>query len=441
MYNSSIRTRRAGISIIEVLTSIVVAMIGVFGVMVLIPFAVKQAQTGLTRDAATVVGHNAHAQFEIEGFKRLALETGLGTPIDPFEFRARWSFHVNPQVIPAVVNKSHFFDHTRQYNQYTFDSAGPFAPTNAANPFQNGVGPVLIDPLYLAAHDDEPAATATIYDGTTGFYYPLRVQDSLVGPAEVIPFRRANLVHITSSILTPQGIVANNFDQAMARRLCRATDDLEFGDPVSELTGPNQVFDVAEVDGTNPGPELVRRQFRGQLSWNALLVPVKDDYANPPPAFGADVGTDSWKFQMFVMVHKDREIYDRNIANPIERNIVVATRVDHTLPAPLTTGVGRNGGTVYLESAMGDVRQDHWVMLVNRPTPPLAANVEVGFETQVGFFRVISYDEGGVGFQPSLTLDGPDFNFDNGQTLVVHLKNVVNVYERTIRWEQKSNWN
>ena len=48
--------RRAGISIIEVLTSLVVAAIGVSGVLVLIPFAVKQSQLGIEKDLAECGG-------------------------------------------------------------------------------------------------------------------------------------------------------------------------------------------------------------------------------------------------------------------------------------------------------------------------------------------------------------------------------------------------
>ena len=55
---------REGISIIEVLTSIVVAMIGVFGVMILIPFAVKQAKTGLDRMPPRL-SPATRSQFEI----------------------------------------------------------------------------------------------------------------------------------------------------------------------------------------------------------------------------------------------------------------------------------------------------------------------------------------------------------------------------------------
>jgi len=48
------RSNRHGLSVIEVLTSIVVALIGVFGVLSMIPFSVKQTQSGLDQDAAVV---------------------------------------------------------------------------------------------------------------------------------------------------------------------------------------------------------------------------------------------------------------------------------------------------------------------------------------------------------------------------------------------------
>ena len=72
--HSKLRNERSGISIIEVLTSIIVALIGVFGVLVLIPFAVKQAQTGLESDMANNMALNSFARYEIEGYRYLVDE-------------------------------------------------------------------------------------------------------------------------------------------------------------------------------------------------------------------------------------------------------------------------------------------------------------------------------------------------------------------------------
>ena len=60
---------RHGLSVIEVLTSIIVALIGVFGVLAMIPFSVRQTQSGLDQDAATSMARNALSSFEASGYK------------------------------------------------------------------------------------------------------------------------------------------------------------------------------------------------------------------------------------------------------------------------------------------------------------------------------------------------------------------------------------
>ena len=77
------------------------------------------------------------------------------------------------------------------------------------------------------------------------------------------------------------------------------------------------------------------------------------------------------------------------------------------------------------------VRKDDWVLMLNRD---LSAGA---FGWQIGFYTVIGYDPNGGIF----TLDGPDFDFGVGQTYLVHLENVVTIYERTFTWEGSSNWN
>jgi Tfp pilus assembly protein PilV len=69
------RRARRGISVIEVLTSILVATIGVAGVMVIIPFAVGQAEQGFDQEAATAFGKNFADEFELRGFHQPAYWT------------------------------------------------------------------------------------------------------------------------------------------------------------------------------------------------------------------------------------------------------------------------------------------------------------------------------------------------------------------------------
>jgi Tfp pilus assembly protein PilV len=70
---------RRGISVIEVLTSILVATIGVAGVMVIIPFAVGQAEQGFDQEAATAFGRNFADEFELRGFHQPAYWTAVAS--------------------------------------------------------------------------------------------------------------------------------------------------------------------------------------------------------------------------------------------------------------------------------------------------------------------------------------------------------------------------
>ena len=67
---------RSGVTIVEVLTSIIVAVIGVAGVLILIPFGIRQAQTGLDLQESTTVAENALAQFQITGYGRIGRFNG-----------------------------------------------------------------------------------------------------------------------------------------------------------------------------------------------------------------------------------------------------------------------------------------------------------------------------------------------------------------------------
>ena len=66
-----------GVTVIEVLTSMLVALIGVFGVLILIPFSVQQAQIGLDQDAAIVLADNAFEDWQIYGLTQVADDGSL----------------------------------------------------------------------------------------------------------------------------------------------------------------------------------------------------------------------------------------------------------------------------------------------------------------------------------------------------------------------------
>ena len=360
---------RSGISIIEVLTSIVVAMIGVFGVMILIPFAVKQAKTGLDSDAATVVARNAYAQFEIAGYR-----------------------NTNTWIVDA-------------------------APT-AADPTMPQM--YSIDPLAITENGGNYAGTTFPYRRT-----PVNGNAINVYPAGASPM--PNYVINAVNLGTPNGTA---MVRAGARRMFRAADDLVFGESIdsivgndAEFNGPMQIFDS---NGATP----LRRQSIGAISWSAIVVPVKDEFV-------ASTNVDAWKYRMYVLVYKDRVTALTETEKPM-----ITAKLDETdnsgLASPLST--------VYLEDTSvtfdpANFRKDDWVMLINQDT-----SKQEGFQHQLAFCRVVSFSDGDNGMiKPAITLDGPDFDFGTGGTVepthIVHLKDVIGVYERTFTPEGSSNWN
>ena len=128
---------------------------------------------------------------------------------------------------------------------------------------------------------------------------------------------------------------------------------------------------------------------------------------------------------MNILVHKDRDLLDVVQYEPRQAVLL-------------------GGGTVQLNSPLTDVRRDDWVMLRNTQ-----AGGNSGYQSQhqqVGFYRVTAVG----GTNSILTLDGPDWDPGNGPANLYHLVGirdgkrsgqVINVYERTMQWERKSNWN
>ena len=85
------------------------------------------------------------------------------------------------------------------------------------------------------------------------------------------------------------------------------------------------------------------------------------------------------------------------------------------------------------------VRRNDWVMLINR-----SSGTEPEFRrTNVSFARVANTSSNEAMGTSSLTLDGPDFLFTpptpaENATYIVHLKDVVAVFPRTIKLEDSS---
>ena len=431
------RTSREGLSIVEVLTSIVVAMIGVFGVMVLIPFAVKQAQTGLDSDAAVSAARNAYSQFEITGMR----------------FPGNW-----------------------RNNTGTYDAFNPTANQNGdgiddPNPQIFSLDPLAI--MEIAASSNRTTPIAADFTNAAFPFHGYNADNGAVNafPTQLhpAPFGAAgtavnNLAIPAMTFGDPEG---NHLSLEVARRMCRAGNDLVFGEQSTQVTqagkqfgGPVQYYD--QDSGISQ-----RRQAKGRISWSAIVVPFKNESGGT-----VDVYTPRWSYRMYILVYKDRK-YLPSLTPLTEAapGAMAVVRLDPTQNVGVKSPLGNvfvAGGTANPIQLTGAVKRDDWVLLINRarnvnptgapfpyagdgPPPAGVTYAERGFDKQLAFCRVVNFADEGVGLA-SVTLDGPDFNFgfptstptDESvirETYMIHLKDVVGVYERTFEPELQSNWN
>ena len=437
-YKLSRHRRRDGISIIEVLTSMAVATIGVFGIMVMIPFAVKQSQLGLDSDAANSIGRNAVEEMQINGlfqvldngdFSRLLVNALADTT------------YAAPRFVQPIDTED-FGTEDRAPGLFHFDPIG-FAAGFAADTtpskdvFAHSL--VLPDPGGTVAND------IPIFSATANRLDPIDINNDGTFalpdlPGQFYPYLVDPLMMNT---LKPLGT-------AEARHLCRSSDELFFAsDQEDDIAPAQQLFDL---DGANQ----VKRQTNGRISWSAFVQAEKDLNVSGGPAS---------RFRSHLLVYRDRGFTTANVTDP-----ALLQLVDSNYGIYLTDMAAAAGDESYVQSVnritlttppVGIVRDD-WVMLINRiPEPDGAAamndaplSIEVpafggrryrsaheGYRLQTMFAKVSRVNTDG-----SLSVDGGAFDFvpagistvpasgnaPSSVTYMVHLKNVVNIYERSI---------
>lgn len=111
------RSARAGISLLEVVFSIGVVMIGLGGIAVLIPFAGVQANKGLVTDAAARRGRDAVREFHVRGMANYNAwrwydpTAGNFLPVTTTQILSGNSFCIDPRFISRGTNAA---THTRR---------------------------------------------------------------------------------------------------------------------------------------------------------------------------------------------------------------------------------------------------------------------------------------------------------------------------------------
>ena len=407
MINAS-RKRNQGITLVEVLTSIIVAVIGVAGVLVLIPFGIRQAQVGLDLDDSTSLAENALAQFEIEGHGRVVSAVGMfGGDAMPW---VRTDNSLVPLTTPTAVG---------------------------VDPNPKLESCFWIDPLWL---DQVGAAQINnLFDLTN--LDPMQETEFGGGTLPQNPIFQPTFIDL---LRQDQPFLAsgdpNRITAAVTERLFRSGNDLQFatetaqdGSEIDDFAAPQPYLDQADLDGVPGTPvENARRQFIGDITWSAVAVarrPAGGVNLNLAATIGRIEG-----FDFYILAYKDRSFEDPNNyvmglpGFPADRdprmvcNVVDVTAVPPTDPPP-TPGEVFGTGILVLEGNIDHIRSNDWMMLINF----------VGTVPQVGFYRVIGSAPG----SNTISIDGSYFNIEDADatTFAIHLPNVVNVYKRQLEIE------
>lgn len=239
--------RRSGISIIEVLTAIVVALIGLAGVLVMIPFAVNQAQVGMDTEKSAQLARNASAELEI----RNTLES-------------------SPPLESEITSPSGYATRPNSTaRSYCLDPIG-VASRSLVSGQNTGSFPFVL-PATEAALVAQNQATGVEGGGYDQMFFVQRA--SIVDPLGAPPLPQPRPLRLSTS--RAQFGWTEDLQS-------RAVTDAEFADPTLNVPGPTQYpskdlilpLQIFDQTATTAGLVLnARRQSVGEMNWMVISSP------------------------------------------------------------------------------------------------------------------------------------------------------------------------
>ncbi len=303
------RTNRRGITILEVLFSLAVIVIGVLGISVVLTVAGMRTNQGLRARRAASVAQQSLAEYDARGWKRLDMIVVVQGN--------------NARTLQAVVGNS----------------------TAYANIFRNHLPAYCIDPLFIARNISggnlPPLAGRFPYVDASAVL-PALVTPPTFGPLnDAVPTSNPLSIPRVSVRPIPGGAVVP-LGRLLAERLFTDQNALAIEKPDDRTLGPVQMF----------GDDNARRQTDGKLSW----------FATVSPRFNRARIVSS-EFRLSVVMVRDRNplLTLGGQVNPKSERLVLVRQF---------LGNGMGGGTLQLITFNPgrvpgdlDLRRGQWLML------------------------------------------------------------------------------
>jgi type II secretory pathway pseudopilin PulG len=392
--NTGSLPRRRGISLLEVLISMFVMLVGAVSLFALITLGRYEMLEGSKADQAMSVARSAQRLLKADGMLRPVQNDGSGNLVQ------MW---LDPTGTPFVTSPNPTMPFQLTINgsspALTYDSAGfVLDPLGVAVNSTNGSAITNFPPQYT--FNDAPGSSSSPY--TARLF-------------------RVTLRSAASASMTGLGGGA-------ADLFFRAQDDLILQPPTGDFP-PQQLF-------AGPTGSPTRRQSQGDYSWLATIVPGHGD---PLTAMVS-----------IVIFYKRVTLLPATAASapsppPPERMVTV--NLSPAAPATAPTGLG--GGEVQLATTMPNsdyltVKPNQWIML-SQPSYMNSATVLV--PAWFRWYKIVAVDtiqgSSGAWFR-NVTLAGPDWNpFPTGSanagtppTFASLIDGVIGVYEKAMVLEE-----
>jgi hypothetical protein len=426
---------RRGLSILEVLVSIGILVLGLLGVVALIPIAAQNINRGIALDDSTAVARGGVADFQARSANNL--QKWLRYPVG------------GPPIVPAGGQMSGLLG---------VQMADPTITSTYVNPtWAFCIDPLMYEKILVNDGGDRQLSFFPYQPRTPGSPdFPDLT--AVNGGAGSMTRGRMLRVALNWRALDWRARAGNAFvalNVGLAESMCVTSDDLlltapgqepqtgGFGITVGQTEAPASQQDANQLlSWDDPSTTRVKRNATGRLSWFATMTPLAGSVAG---------GARYYTLSVAVVERRD-VVIDAGRETTIDSTEESLQEVEGERTAGIRfVGGGLNGGEVELVSYQTDpalalkslsrMREGNWI-LVSGPIMPTPTNPNpVGHI--FNWYRI-----GSIEPQPSIqgaevvrtaTLRGPDW--PTGVTYVpgpvavgeaIIVNNVINVFEQTI---------
>jgi hypothetical protein len=392
--------RRPGVTIVEVLFSVLIAAVGLFGAIAVFPVASGRARQARVNDSVANAGRSAVHTFDALGMRR-------------YDRWYTWNIGTGQFVLVTLTSSSP--------QSFCIDSR--FVANNTGT-----TGTYWANAQYFPY---TPFDTTTF--GTTG----AQMTRVAFFPGKLDPGGATNKDQFDRTNSTAR-------DKLLADSLFQLEDDFVYLRPglddVSQLNIPGVKNDRSlpamqrfDYNGTT----AVKRQSLGHLSWMATLVPRVD--------LSTGLASDDYSLSVVTFYDRPTDLQLSTFASGGNENLL-----ERAVSIYATSGDGGGEVVLYCPSASINaataaarlkIRQNHWVLLSGTVTTGISPPTTV---SRFQWYRVAQCDNevefasgGGLPdrYQVYVSLIGPDWDTSVFNRAVI-VEGVVAVHEKTIRLDK-----